>query len=85
MADGSDSRAWESSDAKDAVSRTTINTGGGYPDTGLVIAHRRERGQAERSARSDDRRSRRKARSRAKHAFAWLDVWKISRDCRLPQ
>ncbi|MCX4972778.1 hypothetical protein [Streptomyces sp. NBC_00620] len=46
MADGSDSREWGSSDAKDTASRTTIITGGGYPDTGLVVAHRRERGQA---------------------------------------
>ncbi|WP_406118988.1 hypothetical protein [Streptomyces sp. NBC_00989] len=86
MADGSDSRAWGSSEAKDTVSRTAIITGGGYPDTGLVIAHCRQRGQAELPARSDDRnRSHRKARSRAKHAFAWLDVWKISRDCRPPR
>ena len=42
MADGSDSRARELSDVKGAVSRTTIITGGGYPDIGLVIAHRRE-------------------------------------------
>ncbi|MFG2343746.1 hypothetical protein [Streptomyces phaeochromogenes] len=42
MAHGGDSRTRVLSDAKGAVSRTTIITGGGYPDTGLVIAHRRE-------------------------------------------
>ncbi|MFI5888384.1 hypothetical protein [Streptomyces sp. NPDC051554] len=80
MADGSDSRAWGSSDAKDTVSRTAIVTGGGHQDTCLVIAHRRERAQAELSARREERnRSHRKARSRAQHAFAWLDVWKITK------
>lgn len=55
MADGSDSREWGPSDAKGTASRTTIITGGGYPGTGLVVAHRRERGQAELPARSDER------------------------------
>ncbi len=39
-------KAWGLSGAKDAVGRTTVIADGGYRDTGLVIPHRRERGQA---------------------------------------
>lgn len=35
------------SGAKDAVGRTTVIADGGYRGTGLVIPHRRERGQGE--------------------------------------
>ncbi|WCD83871.1 hypothetical protein KPP03845_100190 [Streptomyces xanthophaeus] len=42
-----DRRAWEESGAKAAVGNTVTITDGGYPRTGFVIPHRRERGQAE--------------------------------------
>ncbi|MEU4890208.1 MULTISPECIES: transposase [Streptomyces] len=42
-----DCKAWELSGAKAAVGRTTVIADGGYRGTGLVIPHRRERGQAE--------------------------------------
>jgi hypothetical protein len=42
-----DCKAWELSGAKDAVGHTTAIADGGYRGTGLVIPHRRERGQVE--------------------------------------
>ncbi|ALO98818.1 Transposase [Streptomyces hygroscopicus subsp. limoneus] len=42
-----DCKAWELSGAKDAVGKTTVIADGGYRGTGLVIPHRRERGQAD--------------------------------------
>lgn len=42
-----DCKAWELSSTKDAVGKTTVIADGGYRGTGLVIAHRRERGQTE--------------------------------------
>ncbi|GGU13030.1 hypothetical protein GCM10010272_67850 [Streptomyces lateritius] len=41
-----DCKAWEESGAKAAVGNTLTIADGGYPGTGLVIPHRRERGQA---------------------------------------
>ena len=35
------------SGAKAAIGRTTVIANGGYQGTGLVIPHRRERGQSE--------------------------------------
>ncbi len=42
-----DCKAWVLSGAKDASGHTTVIADGGYRGTGLVIPHRRERGQAE--------------------------------------
>lgn len=42
-----DCKAWELSGAKAAVGNTTVNADGGYRGTGLVIPHRRDRGQTE--------------------------------------
>ncbi|GGU81273.1 hypothetical protein GCM10010275_15170 [Streptomyces litmocidini] len=42
-----DCRAWEESGAKAAVGKTTTIADGGYPGTGLVIPHRRQRGQTQ--------------------------------------
>ncbi len=42
-----DCKAWELSGAKDAVGRTTVIADGGYRGTGMVIPHRRARGQTE--------------------------------------
>ena len=79
-----DCKAWELSGAKDAVGRTTVIADGGYRGTGLVIPHRRERGQAELPAwKEDHNTSHRKIRARVEHAFARMKSWKILRDCRL--
>ena len=80
----SDCKAWELSGAKDAVGKTTVITDGGYRGTGLVIPHRRERGQAELPAwKEEHNASHRKIRARVEHAFARMKSWKILRNCRL--
>jgi hypothetical protein len=79
-----DCKAWELSGAKDAVGKTTVIADGGYRGTGLVIPHRRERGQAELPAwKEEHNASHRKVRARVEHVFARMKVWKILRDCRL--
>jgi hypothetical protein len=79
-----DCKAWELSGAKAAVGRTTVIADGGYRGTGLVIPHRRERGQAALPAwKEEHNASHRKVRARVEHVFARLKGWKILRDCRL--
>lgn len=79
-----DCKAWELSGAKAAVGNTLVIADGGYRGTGLVIRHRRERGQAElRAWKEEHNRSHRKVRARVEHAFARMKSWKILRDCRL--
>ncbi|MEU0248328.1 transposase family protein [Streptomyces sp. NPDC006235] len=78
------SKAWELSGAKGAVGRTIVIADGGSRGTGLVIPHRRERGQAELPAwKEEHNASHRKVRARVEHAFARMKTWKILRDCRL--
>ncbi|OLZ73652.1 IS5 family transposase [Streptomyces sp. IMTB 2501] len=79
-----DCKAWGLSGAKDAVGRTTVIADGGYQGTGLVIPHRRAKGQAELPAWKEEHNvSHRKIRTRVEHAFARMKGWKILRDCRL--
>uniref|UniRef100_UPI0003758466 transposase n=1 Tax=unclassified Streptomyces TaxID=2593676 RepID=UPI0003758466 len=79
-----DCKAWELSGAKDAVGRTTVIADGGYRGTGLVIPHRREKGQAALPGwKEEHNASHRKVRARVEHAFARMKTWKILRDCRL--
>ena len=79
-----DCKAWELSGAKDAVGKTTVIADGGYRGTGLVIPHRREKGQSElRDWKEEHNASHRKVRARVEHAFARMKGWKILRDCRL--
>lgn len=79
-----DCKAWELSGAKAAVGRTTVIADGGYRGTGLVIPHRRERGQVKLPAwKEEHNASHRKVRARVEHAFARMKTWKILRDCRL--
>ncbi|MFD5337518.1 transposase family protein [Streptomyces hawaiiensis] len=61
---------------------------GGYQGTGLVIPHRREKGQSELPAWKEEhnashRTARARARARVEQAFARMRTWKILRDCRL--
>jgi len=57
---------------------------GGYPGTGLVIPHRRERGQAELPDwKEEHNRSHKQVRARVEHVFARMKAWKILCDCRL--
>ena len=79
-----DCKAWELSGAKEAVGRTTVIADGGYRGTGLVIPHRRQRGQNELPAwKEEHNTSHRKVRARVEHVFARMKSWKILRDCRL--
>ncbi|MFE3153165.1 transposase [Streptomyces sp. NPDC059218] len=79
-----DCKAWELSGAKSAVGHTAVVADGGYRGTGLVIPHRRERGQHELSAWKEERNaSHRQVRARVEHVFARMKTWKILRDCRL--
>ncbi len=79
-----DCTAWELSGAKAAVGWAAVIADGGHGGIGLVIPHRRERGQTELPAWKEERNtSRRKVRARVEHAFAWMKTWKILRDCPL--
>ncbi|MGW5122857.1 transposase [Streptomyces sp. NPDC004069] len=79
-----DCEAWELSGAKATVGNATVIADGGYRGTGLVIPHRRERGQTELPAwKVEHNRSHRKVRARVEHTFARMKGWKILRDCRL--
>ncbi|MGW1591833.1 transposase [Streptomyces sp. NPDC002386] len=79
-----DCKTWELSGVKDAVGKATVIADGGYRGTGLVIPHRRERGQTELPAwKEEHNASHRKVRARVEHVFARMKGWKILRDCRL--
>ncbi|GGX32999.1 transposase [Streptomyces noursei] len=79
-----DRKAWEPSGAKDAVGTATVIADGGYRGTGLVIPHRRERGQAELPTWKEEHTGfHRKVPARVEHTFARMKTWKILRDCRL--
>ncbi|GAA5023660.1 hypothetical protein GCM10023335_56610 [Streptomyces siamensis] len=79
-----DCRAWAESGAKVAVGKTTTIADGGYPGTGLVMPHRRTKGQAELpNWKQEHNRSHKQVRARVEHAFARMKSWKILRDCRL--
>ncbi|MCX5251719.1 transposase [Streptomyces sp. NBC_00201] len=79
-----DCKAWEESGAKDAVGKTTTIADGGYPGTGLVMPHRRAKGQVELPDwKQEHNRSHKRVRARVEHAFARMKGWKILRDCRL--
>ncbi|MET9727492.1 transposase [Streptomyces zaomyceticus] len=79
-----DCKAWALSGAKDAVGRTTVIADGGYRGAGLVIPHRRARGQSELPTwKEEHNTSHRQVRARVEHAFARMKTWKILRDCRL--
>jgi hypothetical protein len=66
-----DCKAWELSGAKDAVGHATVIADGGYRGTGLLIPHRRAKGQAEHPAWQEDHNiSHRKVRARVEHTFA---------------
>ncbi|WEB43605.1 transposase [Streptomyces yunnanensis] len=78
-----DCKAWEESGAKAAVGKTLTIADGGYPGTGLVMPHRRERGQAEPPDwKEQHNKFHKQVRARVEHVFARM-TWKILRDCRL--
>ncbi|MDF3141825.1 MULTISPECIES: transposase [unclassified Streptomyces] len=78
-----DSRGWEESGAKAAVGKTMTIADGGYQGTGLVIPHRRRKGEELPAWKEENNRSHKQVRARVEHAFARMKGWKILRDCRL--
>jgi hypothetical protein len=73
------SRGWEESGAKDAVGSTTTIADGGYQGTGLVIPHRKAKGQAELPDwKEEHNRSHKQVRARVEHVFAHMKTWKLS-------
>ncbi|WP_411107704.1 transposase [Streptomyces sp. cmx-4-9] len=79
-----DARGWEESGAKAAVGNTTTIADGGYQGTGLLIPHRKAKGQAELPDwKKEHNRSHKQVRARVEHVFARMKTWKILRDCRL--
>ncbi|MFJ5879193.1 transposase [Streptomyces sp. NPDC093088] len=78
-----DCKAWEESGAKAAVGRTTTIADGGYPGTGLVMPHRRRKGEELPEWKEAHNKSHKQVRARVEHVFARMKTWKILRDCRL--
>ncbi|MFE2528024.1 transposase [Streptomyces sp. NPDC059382] len=78
-----DCKAWEESGAKAAVGRTLTIADGGYPGTGLVMPHRRRKGEDLPDWKRDHNKSHKQVRARVEHVFARMKTWKILRDCRL--
>lgn len=76
-----DSHGWEESGAKAAVGTTMTIADGGYQGTGLVISHRRRKGEELPPWREKHNRSHKQVRARVEHTFARMTSWKILRDC----
>ncbi|GGW16596.1 hypothetical protein GCM10018980_20070 [Streptomyces capoamus] len=79
-----DARGWAESGAKAAVGNTTTIADGGYQGTGLVMSHRKAKGQAKPpNWKEQHNRSHKQVRARVEHVFARMRTWKDLRDCRL--
>lgn len=78
-----DCKAWEESGAKTAVGKTMTIADGGYPATGLVMPHRRRKGEELPDWKQAHNKSHKQVRARVEHVFARMKTWKILRDCRL--
>ncbi|MFJ8932087.1 transposase [Streptomyces sp. NPDC102364] len=78
-----DSRGWEESGARAAVGKTMTIADGGYQGTGLVIPHRRRKGEDLPAWKEAHNHSHKQVRARVEHTFARMKGWKILRDCRL--
>ncbi|MFD8412042.1 transposase [Streptomyces sp. NPDC059650] len=72
-----DCTAWEESGAKAAVGKTLTIADGGYPGTGLVIPHRRKRGQKSELPdwKEEHNKSHKQVRARVEHVFARMKAW----------
>ncbi|WP_394436093.1 transposase [Streptomyces sp. SGAir0957] len=79
-----DCKAWEESGAKAAVGKTITIADGGRPGTGLVIPHRRKRGESGLPDwKEEHNKSHKQVRALVEHVFARMRTWRILRDCRL--
>ncbi|MGW3723176.1 transposase family protein, partial [Streptomyces sp. NPDC005133] len=77
-----DCKAWQESGAKAAVGKTMTIADGGYPGTGLVMPHRRRKGEELSDWKQAHNKSHKEVRARVEHVFARMKTWKILRDCR---
>lgn len=78
-----DCKAWEESGAKATVGNTMTIADGGYPGTGLVMPHRRRKGEELPDWKQAHNKSHKQVRARVEHTFARMKSWRILRDCRL--
>ncbi|MFJ5850424.1 transposase [Streptomyces sp. NPDC092903] len=78
-----DCKAWEESGAKAAVGKTMTIADGGYPGTGLVMPHRRRKGEELPDWKQAHNKSHKQVLARVEHVFARMKTWKILHDCRL--
>ncbi|WP_329550575.1 transposase [Streptomyces sp. NBC_00696] len=78
-----DCKAWEESGAKAAVGTTMTIADGGYPGTGLVMPHRRRKGEELPGWKQAHNKSHKQVRAHVEHVFARMKTWNILRDCRL--
>ncbi|MFC9672691.1 transposase [Streptomyces sp. NPDC056949] len=78
-----DCKGWEESGAKSAVGTTMTIADGGYPGTGLVMPHRRRKGEDLPDWKQEHNKSHKQVRARLEHVFARMKTWKVLRDCRL--
>ncbi|MFJ5088755.1 transposase [Streptomyces sp. NPDC088674] len=78
-----DCRARAESGAKAAVGNAMTIADGGYPGTGLVMPHRRRKGEELPDWKEAHNKSHKQVRARVEHTFARMKTWKILRDCRL--
>ncbi|MFF3262012.1 transposase [Streptomyces sp. NPDC002932] len=78
-----DCKAWEESGAKAVVGKTMTIADGGYQGTGLVMPHRRRKGEELPDWKQTHNKSHKQVRARVEHVFARMKTWKILRDCRL--
>ncbi|AWZ03422.1 MULTISPECIES: transposase [unclassified Streptomyces] len=56
---------------------------GGYPGTGLLMPHRRRKGEDLPDWKQEHNTSHKQVRARVEHVFARMKTWRILRDCRL--
>ncbi|GGK30704.1 hypothetical protein GCM10011583_73150 [Streptomyces camponoticapitis] len=77
-----DCRAWEESGAKAAVGKTMTIADGGHPGTGLVMPHRRRKGEELSGWKQAHNKSHKQVHARVERVFARMKTWKILRDCR---
>ncbi|WP_328624608.1 transposase [Streptomyces sp. NBC_00353] len=78
-----DCKAWQESGAKTGVGKTMTIADGGCPGTGLVMPHRRRKGEELPDWKQAHNKSHKQVRARVEHVFARVKTWKILRDCRL--
>lgn len=74
-----DCKAWAGSSAKAAGGQTTTIADRGYPGTGLVMPHRRRKGEELPASKEEQNRSHKQVRARVEHVFARVKTWKILR------